>query len=254
MANLSKMVVDRQRSSDAVQAAGRTHQKRIASRMAETFGSSDLLGATELMLDRMNARLGDKTRRLVEADEAHDAELTQDVAIRREAETVTAQVRTDLVDLRASAGEVLGPEYVARLGFTGETPESLVEVERLGQRVLENLGTVTPPKPRVVGYTFDRAAWQKRLGEHLGPMPTARETLAMELRESEATLVAKQRAIEEFDTVFSHTANLMSGFLAIAGEHELARRVRPSSRRRGQTAEIAGDIPSPTPTDPETPA
>jgi hypothetical protein len=43
-----------------------------------------------------------------------------------------------------------------------------------------------------------------------------------------------------YDATFSQTATLVSTFLAIAGESELARRLRPSTRKRGQTIEHAG--------------
>ena len=53
MANLSKMVVDRQKSSDAVQAAGRTHRKTMADNFSETYDNSKLRGAVEVILDTM---------------------------------------------------------------------------------------------------------------------------------------------------------------------------------------------------------
>ena len=53
------------------------------------------------------------------------------------------------------------------------------------------------------------------------------------------TYVAKQRAFEEYDQTFLQVATYVSAMLAIGGEKELARRVRPSSRRPGQTDEVA---------------
>ncbi len=41
---------------------------------------------------------------------------------------------------------------------------------------------------------------------------------------------------------FSCTAKMLGALLETAGERDLARRVRPSSRRSGQSAEVAGDI------------
>jgi hypothetical protein len=47
--------------------------------------------------------------------------------------------------------------------------------------------------------------------------------------------VKKQRTMAEYDRTFSTTANLVSHLLRTAGEIELARRVRPSTRKPGQT-------------------
>ena len=47
----------------------------------------------------------------------------------------------------------------------------------------------------------------------------------------------KQNAIETYDDTFSTTANLISHMLRAAGEDALAKRVRPSTRKPGQTVE-----------------
>jgi hypothetical protein len=47
--------------------------------------------------------------------------------------------------------------------------------------------------------------------------------------------------MEKYDLTFSTTANLLSNMLKAAGEAELAKRVRPSSRKPGQTIEDAQD-------------
>ena len=62
---------------------------------------------------------------------------------------------------------------------------------------------------------------------------------ADEEKEANTTLNAKNKAIEAFDTTFSYAADMISTMLRAAGEKELAKKVRPSGRRTGQTAEIA---------------
>ncbi|MBK8012464.1 MAG: hypothetical protein IPK13_14025 [Deltaproteobacteria bacterium] len=55
------------------------------------------------------------------------------------------------------------------------------------------------------------------------------------MREAEATLAAKNDAMATYDARFSEVAFLVSAFLRMAGEYELADRARPSNRRPGQT-------------------
>jgi hypothetical protein len=73
----------------------------------------------------------------------------------------------------------------------------------------------------------------------------ARAALATELRESEATQTAKDKAIVAYDRTFSRVATLAGALLEIAGESELAKRVRPSTRRPGRTVEDADPEPVP---------
>jgi len=48
-----------------------------------------------------------------------------------------------------------------------------------------------------------------------------------------------------FGLVFARVAGTLSGLLLLSGQADLAARVRPSSRRPGQTAQEAGDEPAP---------
>ena len=79
-----------------------------------------------------------------------------------------------------------------------------------------------------------------------------------ENREAEEALLNKRKATDAYDQTFSVAANLLSTLLQTAGEYELARRVRPSIARPGQTVEDAGEsstseFPEPVVTEP-TPA
>ena len=80
------------------------------------------------------------------------------------------------------------------------------------------------------------------LAELLERMEGLYAKVADEERQAQATLEAKNKAIAVYDHAFSITASLVSTLLNAAGEKELAKRVRPSARRPGQTNE---DAPSP---------
>ena len=104
---------------------------------------------------------------------------------------------------------------------------------------LDNMQKKAAPAPRFPGMCFDATYWTGRLTAAIVPLKGALADVAREERENEATYVAKTRAIEAYDQTFSQVATYVSAMLAIAGEKELARRVRPSSRRPGQTDEVA---------------
>jgi hypothetical protein len=72
----------------------------------------------------------------------------------------------------------------------------------------------------------------------------ADELVEREAREAEATLVAKNAALAEYDATFSSVATVVSGLLRMGGSAELAARVRPSPRRPGRTVELGEEASS----------
>ena len=149
------------------------------------------------------------------------------------------QLYEQLVNTRSQLEVVCGSDYVARLGFSGKTPDDPVEVARLAKVTADNLSSLPPPASKLPGYTFDPAAWSAPLIEKSSALNDLVTQVATEEREAEATMMAKRDAIDEYDAAFSCTANIISALLQNAGEKELANRVRPSSRRTGQTNEVA---------------
>ena len=65
--------------------------------------------------------------------------------------------------------------------------------------------------------------------------------MAGEKTKAVTTMVNKHESMEQYDRTFSAAANLISTLLKVSGESELARRVRPSTRKPGQTVEVAKD-------------
>ncbi len=71
----------------------------------------------------------------------------------------------------------------------------------------------------------------ERLGETL-------EDVVREERQSEAMKVAKDEALAAYDLTFQWVAGSAESLFKLASLPELAKRVRPSSRRRGVTNEV----------------
>ena len=243
----SKMVTDRQKSAESVRAALNTHSGAMARGVAETLGDPALVPSVEKIVATSAARLATVTGAMVQADDQNLRERGEDVTAREAFDARVGELRADLVGLRGAVASVLGEGAVRTLGFAGNTPEDGVALERLALTVVENLGKLAAPTYAVPGFSFDPAPWKSRLQAHVGPVGKARAALAAEVRESEATQTAKDKTVAEYDRTFSRIATLASAMLEIAGESELARRVRPSSRRPGRTV-ADGDVdPVPVP-------
>ena len=92
----------------------------------------------------------------------------------------------------------------------------------------------------------------ERLKEQLAPivarLGAALITTAREEKEAEQTQKTKNRAIAAYDDVFSKSASLISALLGVAGEEELARRVRPTKNKPGQISDPDVEVPGETAT------
>lgn len=244
MASPSKMVVDRKKSADAVAAAASTHKARVLEAVKETLGHEASQAAGKL-LDASAKVLEEKTKALLAADEKHNAELSDDPDLRAARDEHARVLRDKLVEDREVLTGIAGPSYVRQLGFEGTTSDQPDAVLALARAVEKRLGEVEVPRSRLPGYELDPAKWAKGYKEPIAKLAEALEKVRVEQREAEATLVDKQRAMAEFDLTFSRTASLVSLLLEMGGEKELARRVRPSSRKAGVTAEVAEDVDTP---------
>ncbi|MDJ0764741.1 MAG: hypothetical protein QNJ97_17305 [Myxococcota bacterium] len=230
---VSKMVVDRQKSASKVIAAAHTHKSKVGTGMTELLGR-DFGVAAEQLMDASAEALKTATRAMVTADEAHIAELDDDPAHRAARDAAADQIRNVFVDFRDLTRTMFGASYVASLGYEGETPEDPVMLHRLGQRILDRIDKTDRPHPRFEGMTFDPGPWKQKISDPLAKLDTALKNTNTEVREAEQTLSAKHRAIEAYDAVFSKTAGLVSAMLCIAGEQLLADRVRPVKSKPGQ--------------------
>ena len=232
----SKMVVSRERSARKVAAAGMTHMEAIGRGVGKLLGRQYGRSA-EQIAEGAAQKLTGAADAMVAADEAHIKELSDDPVKREKRDEVHEALHGTVVDFRELSTTVYGRDYVSQVGFEGRTPEDPMVLVRLAERVVGGLESVPLPKSRFAGMTVDMGPWKEKITAGSAALKAALGDVDSEARESEQTLVAKQRAIEDYAQVFSKTANLLSALLTIAGEQELADRLRPSGSKPGQTAE-----------------
>ena len=249
---VSKMVTDRQKSSESVQAAGRTHRDLVARGFAELFGE-EAGPAIRILFDLFVKRLARDTEAMIDADDANVKELADDPSGLARRDEAKANTYESMTDFREVGAAVYGREHMRLLGFDGPTPRDPVALERLAALILEAVVSTPPPPPRRSGLTLDSSQWTEPLTASLTDLSTALKNVADEKREAEATMVAKNDAIVGYDRTFVATATLIAAMLGFVDQKELAGRVRPSSRRPGQTAEVAENEGAPdlAPAEPE---
>ena len=244
--SVSKMVVDKRKSSEAVQAASSTHEDTIVAGIAEIL-DEEAAQAAAVLLRKARSRLGVVTHGMMLSDSEHIKELADDGASFQLRDTAFNTLYTEMCNLRESGNTVYGADYLQRLGFKGATPRDPVALEQLAGVVKDKLASEVPPSPLMRGFSLDIKAWLEPLETKRSALADALSAVAVEKREAEGTLVKKNQAIEQYDRGFSLTASLLSILLKTTGEDELADRVRPSARRAGQTVAFETETePEPT--------
>jgi hypothetical protein len=236
----SKMVNDRQRSARVVIHAAFTQAETLSTQLEEMLapglpadGNSSVSG----MIRRLGRTLQASIDRLVAADKAHEAEKSDDLAVRVELEEATEQLYREVVEFRTGLEAVGHPNALLHIGVAGATPREPVALVRLGQAVQDQLPLVATMVPVRRGLTFDAMTYQEPLAAAVARLEAAQDAMQREQRELQITLMAKNRALAEHDACFMTVARTLEALFRLAGLTELADRVRPSARRPGQVEE-----------------
>lgn len=239
----SKAAIDRQKSATAVDSV-REFVEPVADSMVEQFPRTVRLAARASivfvcfqMLDWLRRRADE----MVEADAENARELGDDRLVRDERDDAAAAVYKILVDLREVLVACFGKQVLRLFGIEGETPRDPVVLARTGDAALKQLRLFVPEGGR---FTFLPAEWVERLAPAVTRLQTALTAVAQDVRENQLALEKKTKAIDAYDFAFRSVANFLTGLFAAAGRDDLAKRVRPSSRRPGQTAEQAPAAPA----------
>ncbi|MCH9647626.1 MAG: hypothetical protein K0U98_05260 [Deltaproteobacteria bacterium] len=247
----SKMVSDRQKTALSLQAAALRH----AGRAAESFGArlvpegGDGEADVELAnwLTKVGNRLALRAEQLVEADRAKLGELHRGRELRRRREALTANLARFLSELRWMVDSAFGAgssvQALGLEGIMGRKPvvvhlKARMAVERLEQGAMEALG------PHMAGVAFDSERLLVLLRATTEELGAVLAELAAADRQAEGRSVAKTTSMAAFDHEAKWTARLLEAAFSLAGEVELAARVRRTARSSSAEAAAAEDNPT----------
>lgn len=145
-----------------------------------------------------------------------------------------------LVELREVIVGVYGSATAGAV-FPGPTPQDPVVLARFAGEVATQIERVKLPAPRIKGAKLDLAETAADLRDLRANLDAKLKDVAREIREAQTTLDGKTHALAAYDELFGGGATTMTGLLRMAGKADLAAKVKPSTRRPGQTAGDAGD-------------
>jgi hypothetical protein len=252
----SKLVTDREKSSRSVAAAAETHAEEIAkgfaSELKPHLKSGEAMPDVALLVRLIGRRILADTAALVAADDAHEHELADDAAPREARDEAAARVRGVLVDARAAIDAAYGPSGLVKLRLDGAVPEDPSVLVSAGERVAKALRDtdIKLPKPRRASMKVDRTGLAEEIEAELPALKKALAKVATEEREKEATLRAKQNAMQKSDRSFGQGATLLSASCTFGALEDLAAKVRPSGRKPGRTAAEEEETPPAEPSSP----
>ncbi|MEM7605871.1 MAG: hypothetical protein AAF411_10995 [Myxococcota bacterium] len=238
----TKMIRDRQNSAALVLAV-EAAQGELLQRGLEVNTPGEAPGTAQGLRTALRASLEAATAAMLQADEAHERELSDDIGVRNARDAAVEGLRAQLIDLRLALSrypaEVLDEVFQRQV-----TPQEPRALERFAGVVADALeGTVLPETSTTPGITMslDAAATATAIRASRDRLNTALDGIAREVREAQATREARDQAMARYDRVFRTYASLLVTLFELAGAPGLADRVRPSVGRPGRTQDAETD-------------
>ena len=239
----SKMVIDRQKDADSVQAAAETTAAAVQAAFTRHFAplvkKGEKVPDMAQLVTLVQRKLAEARDVMVAADTHNERELADDDEPRAERDAAGVALYDKLVELRSLVGGVYGAAVLKRIGFSQSTPQDLSMLEGFAREIETGLRTVKMPKPRVKTAHVDVIAAAGELKGLIDALHQHLQHVSRQTRVAQASLAAKNHAIEQFDDRYTRSATFLSGLLKLAELDELADRVRPTVRKAGKAEEVA---------------
>lgn len=258
----TKGLTDRKASCRVVLWALDTHGPR----MVETLGGSTVPDPSlegegapfGSLLETLTQRLTEARDRLITSDRQHRDQKAKTTDYRRMRDDVFAALSTQVLGLRDMIRGAFSPEVIERIGFAIRTPE---QPEVLAEQATHLVTRLSDPGLKLEGPRFQSVSMDVNgLAGELAPLASQLnrnlDDVSREERRTEATKVARDEALDDYNREFLWIARTTESLFLLADLPELAGRVRPSPRRSGVTEEVETQGPETSPgeeTDTETP-
>ena len=236
MSELSKVVADRLSVGEAVSSAIEVQGARVIERLG---GSGLAAIPRELsfaaLLAWLLAVLGTASEALRARDRALAAEAADDAAPRAARDAATLALRERMLRTTGIVSGVFGVPFSAGLGLERALAPRPDQLALQAADVSSRLRAARAPEPDGEGVRVDLAVLADRLDAARAPLDEALAAVKREEREYQTALVERDRADEAWGRTYIGVAEIFTGLCVLAGEQELADRVRPTARKRAGT-------------------
>ena len=229
--------------------------KRAATQEAEGDSAPNFRANMSYTKDTLIA----SAQKMADADTRHVNQLADVIGLRQERKELQQDVYDHVTTLRTTFDTLYGPGQAFVLagieGPTARKAKKLVRQANLAIGRLEQPGLELPPHD-IGGVQLDLenlAADLRAKVERLSAVLAAQQRA---LRVAQETRKEKNRAKESHERLLLWSARTLEGYYQLAGEQELAERIRPATRRLGrpvspETPDTTGEETPPDEEDPE---
>jgi hypothetical protein len=238
MANVSKGTADRLGYSNAVRAAIEVNGGGVAKKAEEALFAKkpkdvDLVAFVETLGTLLKA----SEEELERADADHAAELADDDPLREERDLAQRELIDALLNARAMITGAYGASFAKRVGLTDALPERPDLLQTQARNAVSLLRRTKKPGVAFAQSKVELGSVADAIEPKSDRLKDLLSSLKREQREAEKTLVARDQAAERWDGVVSLAGAVMEQLARVAGEHEIADRVKPTERRRAGIVE-----------------
>ena len=222
-------------SVEEVRGSLAAHRGRIDDNLDGQLPASPETGFSyQAMFDHMDAALAKVESELVESEDRHVRRLARISKLRRQRDRGAADTYGKQTAARGILASLYGKDRDFELAaVSGKTPvSSKALVEQIDQTVkFLRRPEVSAPSSKVAGVGIDFVAMADDLESGRKQLIEVRAELVRATKAADGTRQTTARVIKEFDLVFLWIARSLEGLFRLAGEQELADRIRTSVRR-----------------------
>ncbi len=230
MSKMSIEVANRTKTADFMISSVEVHQDDVVAGLVDTFEGLDAETILKLLL-AIVALFRKVTDVMGDAELEYVAEQADDPPVRKERDRRFAELIVALRQLRDLVNSILGEAGVKLYGLGGELPRTPKGLSDRGKHVIKQLHQ----HPTTVTGLFDATFDSAKAAATLEPMQTglaaAFKAVGREVREGHAALTTRDRAVAEWVGAYPAVGAVLTGLYRLAGQPELADRIRPTVRR-----------------------
>jgi len=235
MADVSKVVANKQAVSRSVSAAISNHGNAVAEAVTDVVSTAAPQSAglpVPEIFSTLEAVLAQYTTNLVDSDLALAGERADDEVNRAARDEAVSQVRATLIEFKDLINATYPGNVAGQFGLEGETPTLPDLVLTYATNAINLLKSRSfDSEPKRGRPALDSALLAQVIEEDTQKLKDALSTVSNEEREFQEKLVARNRAEDEWARAYSSISAITAGLFKLAGNDELAERLRPTERK-----------------------
>ncbi len=214
-------------------------------RLAEINGSlanalpEGIRGFFDEQITRMQEVLSAARDLLIESDRKQRDQRAKTTRFRQLRDAAFKELFPHVMGIKDIFRGAYGDTVAAELGFALRVPAQAGELHEQATHLLARLSEpVELPSVRYQGVLLDPLSVVEEMRPKVERLGVALEDVTREERRSDAMKIAKDEALSAYDRSFQWVAGSAQSLFKMADLPEIAKRVRPSVRRRGVTVEV----------------